>query len=521
MKRKKTMKGVLQLYIGTRSLIAVTVAIVVMTVVYQFEVQQYVNAFASTRTATFGEVMAHSQQTLKNYARLHGHWDELLERIERNDLEWVQESATGYMLEDQSFHVDFAYLYEETTEFEDCEGIRREAVYSLLENASYQMGSRDFQEGIYSIEGVLYLVNGVYLSDNSGRVNRGIYLLGRKLDEVFLSDIKMMMNTEMIRNIYLEEQWREHTYPKLFDTEFEFSVPITNERETTDWHLRFVYDVQLLKNFFYYGQVMLVGLTVYFAFLINYELIKKAEGVLDRCRVWERKIWQMTKGDYGNRFETVEIEEVDSFLGSLNLLTVSLKNYSSQVHQDKVEMVGLLVKAVDINDHYTKGHSERVAEMAKKLAEFVGYSEPNKIELAGLLHDVGKISVPTHILNKPGRLTDEEFMIIKGHTERGYELLVESEVFRDIREAVHFHHERIDGKGYPMGLKGNCIPIEAMFISICDVYDALVTDRPYRKALSHEEAMMIIRKESGKAFTEELVACFQILLEQEKLQLET
>lgn len=516
MKKKTTMKGALRSYIVTRSLIAVTVAIVVMTMVYQFEVHQYVNAFASTRTATFGEVMAHSQLSLKNYARLNGHWDELLERIEMNDLEWVQESATGYLLQDQSFHVDFVYLYEETSVFEDYEGISQEAVQGLLEEASYQKGSRDFQEGVYSIDGVLYLVNGTYLSDNAGHSNRGVYVLGRKLDEVFLSDIKMMMNTEMIQNIHLETQWRAHTYPKLFGTQFEFSVPISKERETDDWYLRIVYDVELLKNFFYYGQVMLVGLTVYFILLINHELLKKADGILDRCRVWERKVWQMSKGDYGKRFEKVEIEEVDSFLDSLNMLSASLKDYHDQVHQDKVEMIGLLVKAVDINDHYTKGHSKRVAKTAKELATFIGYSKPGRIELAGLLHDVGKISVPTHILNKPGRLTEEEFAVIKGHAERGYELLVESEVFSDIREAVHFHHERVDGGGYPKGIGKDQIPIEAMMIAICDVYDALVTDRPYRKAMSHQQAMQIIQKESGKAFPEELVACFQALLDEKE-----
>jgi len=127
---------------------------------------------------------------------------------------------------------------------------------------------------------------------------------------------------------------------------------------------------------------------------------------------------------------------------------------------------------------------------------------------AALLHDIGKIAVPEHILNKPGKLSDDEFMQIKKHVETGYRILSKSSSFSEIELLVYCHHERIDGKGYPRGLRGNSIPFGAQIISLCDVYDALTSDRPYRKAISREKALAIIDGEREKQFTSLMVDVF-------------
>ena len=514
MKEKRTVKSLVHSFIVKRAFLLVFFAIAMMVIVYQFEVNHYVNRFIETRTENFEEFIQNNQQNLKSYAQIHSHWDDLIKKIESDDEAWIKANASQYLLEDPLYEVDFVYIRDEKTGYEEVAGIDEDGKEELLSNSIYFKGLRDFEEDIYLINGESYLVNGSYLSLSDKIENRGFYFVGRKIDNSFLSAMRSMMNTEMIRGIELQQEVQQIQYPKFFGTQIGFSVPITRENVEQTMYLRFTYDLEFIKEFYYWGEIALMVFIFYFALTLATEIIRKGEPYIMKLKSFEGKVKLMAKGQYGMHFDSVGVSELDSLMSSMDLLSDSLKAYRHKVHKDKVDMIGLLVKAVDINDHYTKGHSERVAKRAKELAVLIGYQDPKKIEIAGLLHDVGKISVPSHMLNKPGRLTDGEFDVIKNHSELGYELLVQSEVFSDIRRAVRFHHERVDGRGYPMGLKGEDIPIEAMLISICDVYDALVTDRPYRKAMSHGNAMQIICNESGKAFTEELVEAFSILIEE-------
>jgi HD-GYP domain-containing protein (c-di-GMP phosphodiesterase class II) len=167
--------------------------------------------------------------------------------------------------------------------------------------------------------------------------------------------------------------------------------------------------------------------------------------------------------------------------------------------QTAIESIRALVNAIDKKDHYTCGHSERVAFLAKLTGKQMGLS-PMDLELlewAGNLHDVGKIGVAESIVNKPGRLTDEEFAEIKKHPEMGYEILKPVASFKPILEATLYHHENPDGTGYPHGLKGDDIPIAARIMRAADVFDALYSNRAYRKAFPLEKVYEIIRNDAG------------------------
>lgn len=149
--------------------------------------------------------------------------------------------------------------------------------------------------------------------------------------------------------------------------------------------------------------------------------------------------------------------------------------------------VGLNLDALKISDEYTFKHSVDVAAAGIILGKYLGLGEESlrDIGTAGVLHDIGKIRIPNEILNKNGRLTDEEFTVIKNHPVYGYQLLVDNkEISEPIRRAVLYHHEHFDGSGYPSKLKGNQIPLYARILTVVDVFDALVTERPYHKAYS-------------------------------------
>lgn len=171
-------------------------------------------------------------------------------------------------------------------------------------------------------------------------------------------------------------------------------------------------------------------------------------------------------------------------------------------------VVSGIISTIELKDPYTRGHSQRVAEYARILAEALnifGQEELKMIHHACLLHDVGKIHVPDHILSKPDKLTDEEFAIVKKHPEAGAEAIRNiqgAELFRNI---VLHHHERWDGKGYPAGLRASQIPLAARIAALADAFDAMTSDRSYRMAMSPEEALDEIRRGKGTQFDPALV----------------
>jgi HD-GYP domain-containing protein (c-di-GMP phosphodiesterase class II) len=168
-----------------------------------------------------------------------------------------------------------------------------------------------------------------------------------------------------------------------------------------------------------------------------------------------------------------------------------------------------LASAIDKMDRYTSGHSERVAGYAQLLAIKLGLPEP-QVELirqAALMHDIGKIGCVLN-LNKPGKLTDDEYEVFKQHPLHGRDILTPITFLHPLIPGVHLHHERFDGRGYPLGLKGQNIPLIARIISVADTYDAMTSNRSYRRALPHEVAINEIERCSATQFDPDIASSF-------------
>jgi putative nucleotidyltransferase with HDIG domain len=189
-----------------------------------------------------------------------------------------------------------------------------------------------------------------------------------------------------------------------------------------------------------------------------------------------------------------------------------VKSRVAQLHDDFLSIVRVWGESIEAKDQYTRGHCQRVADYACKLAEDCGLSPSDLtwFKMGAFLHDVGKTEVPAEILNKPGRLTDDERRIIESHTVIGDEMMATTEFPWDIRPMIRWHHERWDGTGYPDGLSGNEIPLTARILRIADVFDALTTTRSYRKPLSPTEAFILMEEDVG-SFDPELFARFSAL----------
>jgi putative nucleotidyltransferase with HDIG domain len=167
-------------------------------------------------------------------------------------------------------------------------------------------------------------------------------------------------------------------------------------------------------------------------------------------------------------------------------------------------------RALDLRDRETEGHTQRVTDMTLKLAHKMGLSEERLtlIKRGALLHDIGKMGIPDYILHKPEELSEEEQALMRQHPQLAYDMLEPIAYLRDALDIPYCHHEKWDGSGYPRGLSGTQIPLEARLFAIMDVWDAVTTDRPYRKGWPREEALKYIRSESGKYFDPHLVEIF-------------
>lgn len=182
-----------------------------------------------------------------------------------------------------------------------------------------------------------------------------------------------------------------------------------------------------------------------------------------------------------------------------------IRRYNDRHKRDNeiiTESIETFTGFIDAKDPYTNGHSKRVARYTRQLAEQMGYEgeELDRIFYVALLHDCGKIGVPDSILGKPGKLTQEEFEIIKSHTQRGAEILSSFKSLEDADEGAHYHHERYDGKGYPEGKAGEDIPLVSRIICVADSFDAMNSDRVYRKRLKRDRIIGEIEKNKGLQF---------------------
>lgn len=212
-----------------------------------------------------------------------------------------------------------------------------------------------------------------------------------------------------------------------------------------------------------------------------------------------------------------------SFADAIGLIEEAATLFASQSqnihhvlesHQLVLGALHAMSSAIDARDPYTQGHSERVAKLGYEIAKILGISESacQEIYLAGLLHDLGKIGVPDHILHKAGPLTDEELAVIKQHPEIGHRIIERLGKLHFVSPGVLHHHERWDGKGYPHGLKQESIPLMARILAVADSFDAMTSSRPYRGAMPIDRAAGVIRDGAGQQWDPAIVDCFEIWL---------
>ncbi|MDT7603635.1 MAG: hypothetical protein QOF61_1632, partial [Acidobacteriota bacterium] len=232
---------------------------------------------------------------------------------------------------------------------------------------------------------------------------------------------------------------------------------------------------------------------------------------------------RIASGNFSQRIHVRSRTELGELGNSFNSMTDQLEHYIEDLRRAAAEnrelflgTVKALAAAIDGKDPYTRGHSERVSRFSIAIAERLDLPEDEieTLRISAILHDVGKISIDDSILKKPAPLTSDEYEIMKGHPQKGFKIMSQIPAMRDFLPGMYMHHEMINGQGYPQGLKGEDIPMQARIVSVADTFDAMTTDRPYQKAMSLDEALARIKTFVGTRYDATVVAALVEACEQ-------
>jgi putative nucleotidyltransferase with HDIG domain len=275
-------------------------------------------------------------------------------------------------------------------------------------------------------------------------------------------------------------------------------------------------DVYILQRKIYLRSVLVLIIGFILSVIMG---LLFSKGLTDRIKKLAEGTRRIAGDELAYEVEVEGHDEISELANSFNKMAASLAESKKKLQDYFFRVVQSLVRILEAKDQYTRGHSQRVAEYAGLIAKAMGFSleKSELLQKAAQLHDIGKLAIHWGILNKKGRLSDEEWKVIREHPILGEEVLKPVFLDEDMLAMVRSHHERYDGTGYPDKIKGGTINIFAQIIAVADAYDAMTSQRAYRQSLRKEEALAELERNCGTQFSTQVVKAFLKALRENKI----
>lgn len=447
-------------------------------------------------------VVISNAKRLNSISMTHSYWTELVEATETQNLPWIHDNATKYLVDEPSFEVELIYLKNSINGFTEIYGQLPKELYTQM---YAHLGENSFDSDLISYfvtyNSKHYVISITPLMNTEMTKTYGYMAVGHPIDQ----QIANVLSSQFANIADVEITYLDSSSPIISHLHFD------NLNQYLLSHMTFkIENLQLAKMISDSSTMVLfaiLGFLVLGMVILLYLLLK----ISSNFRTSIEKIKSITYSDYSKKIDLSFSQDFKELSECINNLSEQLSRRDKDINRNYVELVSILIKTLEEVDYYTKGHSERVSHYSVELAKAIGFTDVETVKLSGLLHDVGKVTVDINILNKPGKLSIEEFDEIKKHPVTGANILEMSSVFNPIKEIVKYHHEKIDGTGYPEGLKSDEIPMGAKIVAVADVFDSLTSKRSYRDPMTIEEALNIIKEGSGTHFDSQLVDAFVLI----------
>ncbi len=454
-----------------------------------------------------------NEKDLERIAITNAVWTDSLEALANGNDEWLTDNATEYVVLDDSFDIDYMFIMNEDGTYVRSYGSLK---HDNIESVSGYKNTRIKKEKYFEITWFNEVPVMLYSSpfyDNEEENPSGCYILGRVIDERDFSEIKILLSDSLVEDIMITKTRMILTDEKYGTMNFSHLIKRNSDAYIT-----------ISLNLKYYRKIAFETTAVIIVFLFVVALIaitylsSNISNLSKNLALIIQTINGIADGDYHVKLEKSDnkgMVDVNTLIDSINKMSDDIENsigkaeeYADKIDEKYFEMIELLVNVVEMNDLYTYHHSVSVSDYALMIGRAINFDDLANLDLAAKLHDIGKVSISTEILNKPGKLTDEEYSIIKTHSIKGFSLLNKVDRFEVAKYGVLHHHEYYNGKGYPAGLAGDQIPLIAQIISVADMYDALTSNRAYRDAMDSVAAIRILNEEKGKMLNPHLVDIF-------------
>jgi HD-GYP domain-containing protein (c-di-GMP phosphodiesterase class II) len=353
-----------------------------------------------------------------------------------------------------------------------------------------------------------------------------VFVVDEQGRTVFHPDSQVVKNQKPLTNLKIVQEWQSASRQGLsalvpFTAEFESkSHEMIGAYSTASFNKELIFGVIVMQDentaLASVGemrrQTWLISLALAVAALIvgSFFARQLTHPILELVSAAQK----IADGDLSGRVRPKSTRELDTLGAAFNLMSDRLAEHIARLAKAAEEnrelfvgTVKALAAAIDGKDKYTRGHSERVARFSVAIGRRMGMDEKEleTLRISALLHDVGKIAIDDNILKKPSALTDEEFEIMKTHPQRGYKIMSQIPAMKEYLAGMYMHHEMVNGEGYPQGLRGEEIPLQAKIVSVADTFDAMTTDRPYQKGMKLEDALNRIRSFVGTRYDGQVV----------------